>query len=366
LARRASGIIALEATEANLRFDLSMIEGQYLNDLLDQPRALEQTWHGLRTSPALEDIAARLRSGEFRRVVLTGMGSSFHALHPLNLELIAQGYTAIMVETSELVHYQSSFFESETLIVAVSQSGRSAEVVRLIEMNDGRAAIIAVTNTPGSPLAERSSAAVLTLAGKEFSVSCKTYVAALMALQWLGDVLVKTSLGSGNDALDGVSSVVSSYFGNWKSHVQGMCARLGRVRHLFLVGRGRSLAAVGTGALIVKESDRFHAEGMSSAAFRHGPFEMLNDETFVLIFAGDGRTRDLNQRLLEDIRGEQGAADLVSEDSEIGAFRLPHASDPVSPILEILPVQIITLALAALTGREPGRFELASKVTTTE
>jgi glucosamine--fructose-6-phosphate aminotransferase (isomerizing) len=365
LARPASGIIASEATEANLRLDLSVIEGQYLNDLLDQPRALQQTWHGLRTSAALEDVAARLHKGEFRRIVLTGMGSSFHALHPLNLELIAEGYTAIMVETSELVHYQSSFFEPETLIIAVSQSGRSAEVVRLLEMNDRRAAIIAVTNTPGSPLAERSSAAVLTLAGKEFSVSCKTYVAALMTLQWLAEVL-KTGLGSDNDGLDGVSSVVSSYFGDWKSRVQETCERLSRVRHLFLVGRGRSLAAVGTGALIVKESDRFHAEGMSSAAFRHGPFEMLNDETFVLIFAGDGRTRDLNQRLLEDIREEQGAADLVSEDSEIGAFRLPHARDPVSPILEILPVQIITLALAALSGREPGRFELASKVTTTE
>lgn len=349
-----------------MRLDLTLIEGQYLNDLLDQPRALEQTWHGLRTSPALEDIAARLHRGEFRRIVLTGMGSSFHALHPINLQLIAEGQTAIMVETSELLHYQSSFFQPETLIVAVSQSGRSAEAVRLLDMNGGRAAIIAVTNTPGSPLALRSSAAVLTSAGKEFSVSCKTYVAALMALQWLGEVLVKASPGSDNDALGGVSLAVSAYFADWKSHVQQMCGRLSGVRHLFLVGRGRSLAAVGTGALIVKESDRFHAEGMSSAAFRHGPFEMLNDETFVLIFAGDSRTRDLNLRLLEDIREEQGAADLVGEDSENGAFRLPQAADPVSPILEILPVQIITLALAALTGREPGRFELASKVTTTE
>ena len=64
-----------------------------------------------------------------------------------------------MVETSELLHYQSSFFQPETLIVAVSQSGRSAEAVRLLDMNGGRAAIIAVTNTPGSPLALRSSAA---------------------------------------------------------------------------------------------------------------------------------------------------------------------------------------------------------------
>jgi glucosamine--fructose-6-phosphate aminotransferase (isomerizing) len=214
-------------------------------------------------------------------------------------------------------------------------------------------------------LAERSDAAVLTQAGKEFSVSCKTYVSALMALQWLGDLLLGGD-GFAKDDLERAASAVTSYLHDWKSHVRETSEFLQRVRHLFFVGRGRSLAAVGTGALIVKESDHFHAEGMSSAAFRHGPFEMLNDETFVLVFAGDVKTRDLNQRLLKDIREEQGVAELISEDSETTAFRLPQAADSVSPILEILPLQIITLALAALTGREPGRFELASKITTTE
>jgi glucosamine--fructose-6-phosphate aminotransferase (isomerizing) len=93
---------------------------------------------------------------------------------------------------------------------------------------------------------------------------------------------------------------------------------------------------------------------------------MLTDETFVLVFAGDARTRDLNQRLLEDIREEQGVAELVSDDSKIAAFRLPSASHSMLAILEILPLQMITLALAAQAGREPGRFQLASKVTTTE
>lgn len=350
----------------SLHPDLSIVEGPYLKDVLDQPLALQQTWHGLETSSALEHIAARLRNGEFKRIVLTGMGSSFYALHPLNLELIAQGYTAIMAETSELVHYQNALFKPDTLIVAVSQSGRSAEVVRLMQMNDRRAAVIGVTNTAGSPLAEHSDAAVLTQAGKEFSVSCKTYVSALMALQWLGEVLVKGDQRSAKEDLKLASSAVSSYVRDWKSHIREISEYLKRVRHLFFVGRGRSLAAVGTGALIVKESDHFHAEGMSSAAFRHGPFEMLNDETFVLVFAGDAKTRDLNQRLLKDIREEQGVAELVSENSEIAAFRLLNASDSILPILEILPLQIITLALAALTSREPGRFELASKVTTTE
>src|SRR5260370_7890453 len=96
----------------------------------------------------------------------------------------------MMIETSELVHYKSRFFDPKTLIVAVSQSGQSAEMIRLIEVNQKRAAIIAVTNTPESPLALQSDAAVLTRAGDEFSVSCKTYVTALMALKWLAPVFL--------------------------------------------------------------------------------------------------------------------------------------------------------------------------------
>jgi glucosamine--fructose-6-phosphate aminotransferase (isomerizing) len=123
---------------------------------------------------------------------------------------------------------------------------------------------------------------------------------------------------------------------------------------------------VGTGALIVKEAARFPAEGMSSAAFRHGPFEALSDETFVMIFSGDRKTRELNLRLLRDIRKRGGGAELVGEDALFPAFRLPATPAWIRPILEILPVQMITLALAAQAGREPGRFEFAVKVTTTE
>ena len=100
--------------------DLAVIQGEYLRDLLHQPQALENTLTNLETSKSLQTIAARLNRGKFQRVVLTGMGSSFHALHPLNLELISHGFTALMVETSELVHYKNRFFDPKTLIIAVS------------------------------------------------------------------------------------------------------------------------------------------------------------------------------------------------------------------------------------------------------
>src|SRR6266581_659676 len=224
-----TGSVPLEDTVLS---EFSVIEGKYLRDILNQPQALEDTLAGLEELKKSRELAARLEKGTFKTVVLTGMGSSFHALHPLHLELINHGLTAMMVETSELVHYQSRLFDPKTLIV--------------------------------------------------------------------------------------------------------------------------------------KESDRVHAEGMSSAAFRHGPFEMLSEETFVLVFSGDSRTRDLNLRLLDDIREQQGRTELVSEDAAFAPCSLPAAPRCIQPILEILPVQMITLALAAQAGREPGRFELATKVTITE
>lgn len=346
--------------------DLSLIEGKYLRDILDQPRALEETLAGLEATRDLHTLATRLQKGKFRTVVLTGMGSSFHALHPLQIELINHGLMAIMIETSELVHYKSRLFESKTLIVAVSQSGQSAEVVRLLKINGGKSAVIAITNTADSPLARQASAAILTQAGREFSVSCKTYVTALMALKWLGAVFCERDLRRTRRDLKHASPAVESYLNEWKAHVRCLVGVLNGIRHLFLVGRGSSLAAVGTGALIVKESDHFHAEGMSSAAFRHGPFEMLSQETFVLVFSGDGKTRDLNRGLVQDIREQQGRAELVSEDTTCPPCALPAAPRCTEPILEMMPVQMITLALAAQVGREPGRFELATKVTTKE
>lgn len=349
-----------------MRSDLSILRGRYLQDVLGQPVALEKTLDGFGVAAELNQLITRIRRKDFSRIVLTGMGASFWALHPVNIDLIRQGYTAMMLETSELVHYQNSLLDAKTLILAVSQSGRSAEIVRLLEVNDRRAAVLGLTNTADSLLARQADAAILTSAGEEFSVSCKTYVSALLALQWFGNLISDRDPEVAKSELGSAASAAKSYLDYWEDHVCKLAEVLKKPRRLFFVGRGSSLAAAGAGALIVKESHLFHAEGMSSAALRHGPFEMLNDETLVVVFSGDPTTADLNQRLVLDIQAQHGVAELVSQQATSIAFRLPAAPLSMLPILEILPVQMITLALAVLAQREPGRFERVSKVTTTE
>ena len=348
-----------------------IVEGQYLRDILDQPRALAATLEQLEIPKELGILAGRLRDGHIKRIVLTGMGASFHALHPLFLRLNAYGYTAAEVETSELIYSLHHWLDPQSLIIAVSQSGQSAEIVRLIEENrfkenNDRAAILGITNAADSPLALRANASILTMAGEEFSVSCKTYLTALMTLYLLGGFLCACDASQTRDELAKTVPAVASYLREWKAHVFEMTAELGQVRHLFLLGRGESLAASGAGALIVKESVRLHAESMSGAAFRHGPLEMVNGETFAVVFAGADTTRTLQARLLNDIRQAGGKTGWIVEDGSPGAWNLPQTPPGVRHMLEILPVQMMTLALAAQTGIEAGRFARIPKITTTE
>ncbi|HVN81296.1 MAG TPA: SIS domain-containing protein [Terriglobia bacterium] len=345
---------------------LSIIQGPYFHDLLAQPRSLADTLDKLKAEDSLKALVRKFGNNEYDRIVLTGMGSSFHALYPLSLRLAAGGLTPLMIETSELDYYYAKLLGPRTLLIAVSQSGESVEIVRLLEINNQRSPVIAVTNSPQSSLALSSDSVVLTHAGPESTVSCKTYVATLVALVWLGDLLCREDLSETRKEIESAIPLMECYLNKWNNHTEELGIILKEAQELFLVGRGSSLAAVGTGGLIIKESTHLHAEGMSSAAFRHGPMEMLSKGTFVLIFSGDPKTVDLNRRLWRDIQNASGKTGWVGPDATSGVFLLDLVPRRILPLLEILPIEMMTLALAALAGREAGRFERAEKVTMTE
>ncbi len=332
---------------------------RYVRDILDQPAALSDTLDGLEASA----VPAAPR---FRTAVLTGMGASFHALTPLHLRLIASGIPSLRVETSELLHYMTALMAPDNLLVVVSQSGESVEVVRLLEAARGKAAVVGVTNTATSPLARESLFAVETRAGCESTVSTKTYVSSLAALDWLGAVLTGADRSQSLNRFRRGCAAMAEYLAGWAAHVRSLAPVLDGVDHVFLVGRGRSLASTATGGLLLKEATHFPAEGMSSAAFRHGPLEMVRPGLQVCMFAGDPQTMDLNRRLADDISAGGGSVAWIGRDADLDVFRVASEDDETLPLLEILPIQMLSLALARRDGREPGAFVRLSKVTTIE
>jgi glucosamine--fructose-6-phosphate aminotransferase (isomerizing) len=344
---------------------LAVIEGQYFGDLMAQPAALDASLAWLREAGRWEQFHRQVRARLWKRIVLTGMGSSYHTLQPLYWSLIAGGFNPVMMETSELIHYGMALCDEHSLIVAVSQSGASAETVRLLE-RQRRCPVLGVTNTADSPLARRADLALLVQAGTEYSVSCKTYVGGMLCLQWLAGMFADADEAQTLRRIGPAAQLARRYLQDWRSHVDALAGPLRGIRHLFLAGRGDSLAAVNTGALIIKESAHFHAEGMSSAALRHGPLEMLQADMLTVVFDGDERTRALNRQLAAELIAKGRHCLEIGSESALAALRLPDCDAMLRPIVEILPVQMISLVLAALAGREAGRFEHTSKVTDTE
>ncbi len=344
-----------------------VIEGAYLQDILEQPAAMRRTAASLTTSaPTVAAVLGLCRDCSIDRIVLTGMGSSFHALNPLHIRLCLAGHYCQMIETSEAIHYLPDLFTKNTLTIAVSQSGESAEVVRLLDKGFLKGPVIGVTNSPGSTLATESTLTFLTDAGPESTVSCKTYLAGLQALHWLGSIFLNENMPATAQHLEDAAVAVSAYLDDWQSHAASLHDSLHGIEQIFITGRGYSLATAGTGGLILKESTRSSSEGMSSAAFRHGPLEMLSRRVLACICLGDPKTAALNRRLHEEAARTDAKSFLIGPDASHPAFSIPSIPYTLLPILEILPVQMLSLALAARLGFEAGKFSLASKITSTE
>jgi len=345
---------------------LVIIEGPYLSDIFDQPRALRDTLAALKSSPSLYGIIDAIKAADYDQIVLTGMGGSYLVLYPLFLTLTKLGVLVRMSETSELIHFMPHLINSRNLLVVVSQSGRSGEIVRLVKEKSNRPKIVAITNDVSSPLAEGADIAALILAGPETSGACKTTTATLLALALISQALATGDIASAHLLLEPVVSAVETYLGSFREHVDQLIEALRGSHHMFITGRGQSLPAAGVGGMLMKETAHFHSEGMGSAAFRHGPFEMLGPDCFVLVFEGDAAVAPLNKSLVADVRSTGARAQLIGPSAELSALRFPEVHTEIRPILEMLPLQMVSLALAALDGREAGRFERIGKVTTEE
>ena len=342
----------------------NIIEGPYLSDLLEQADVLRTVRATLESARLGDAVTDGLRAGRFQRVVLTGMGSSLHALYPLHRALSGHGVASHWIETAELLLGFDALYTKETLLVAVSQSGESAEIVALLERASEFGHVIGVTNNPKSRLGRAAASTVTLQAGVESTVSCKTYLNTLAVLHWLGAQLTGGDPRAAFAELETAERAVRSYLADWREHVAVLLPMLNDVESIFVTGRGDSLATAGTGGLILKESTQHHAEGMSCAAFRHGPLEMAGARVLVLILEGDERVAALHRRLAEEIVRGGGHAALVSaSEPSAEVFRLPQVPASLRPLGEILPVQMLSLALAARDGREAGRFERASKIT---
>ena len=152
---------------------------QFLKEIKEQPQALILTANYHETNEGkntLQQIADLWNSGRYRSILLTGMGSSFFIATATASLLNIRGIQAYSVNAGELLHYQHPTIDEQTLLVCISQSGESYEVIRLIQSLPKNITILSICNEAESTLVKLSRHSLLCQAGKEEKTSTKTFI----------------------------------------------------------------------------------------------------------------------------------------------------------------------------------------------
>jgi len=347
----------------------------FLAEIAGQPDALRRAAAALEESgptlAALERAVANAGG-----VVLTGMGSSYDACFPAVNELASRGVSALHVDTAELVHFRSHVLRPSTVLVIVSQSGRSAEVVRLAESLTERPdppTVLSLTNGLDNALAERSALRLDTRVGPESGPSTMTFAASMAHLAAIAGVL------AGDPAAGAVERAITTAE-RAAASIEGILARAEPVAEhmadevrghesVAVLGRGPARAAAEMGALTLKESGVM-AEAFSTAAFRHGPFELAGPNLAAIVLATESETMALDLRLAGDLVQAGAAVAVIAGDDDAppGALGVPvgPTDRALGSAVSLVPIQLLARRLASERGRDPGVYLRATKVTTRE
>jgi glucosamine--fructose-6-phosphate aminotransferase (isomerizing) len=317
-----------------------------------------------------EFAAAAERIGAFRPrfVLLAARGSSDHAaLYAKYLVEVLLGLPAGLVSPSTTTLYGARPDFSGVLLVAVSQSGGSPDLVEVTRAaREGGALTVAVTNTESSPLAEAAEVGIGIGAGHERAVAAtKSYTASLLALYLLIDAVRG---GSGEHAAP-LGALAQSTLDGTAAAVDEAVARYRFVDRVITCGRGYSSATAAEAALKLAETSYLAARSYSGADLLHGPVAAVDAETGVLAIASAGKGGDA-MREVARVVAENGADVLAVGSAATGLgtgtpVPVPASAEEVAPLLEILPVQRLALGLAVARGTNPDAPRGLHKVTRT-
>ncbi len=336
------------------------VHGELMSaEVAEQPAVLEQL---LANQGELAEVAARIATARPRFVLIAARGTSDHAgLYAKYLAEVQMQLPAGLVSPSALTLYGARPDMSDVLFVAVSQSGRSPDLIDSVTLARDRGALtLAVTNAIDSPLASAAELAVDVRAGVEHAVAAtKTYTAELLSLYLLlaGEHAAETAAALPQAAAETLALTSDEQLAQ-------LAARFRFAERLVLTARGYSYATAREGALKLMETSYLSAMAFSGADLLHGPLAMIDRSIPVIAVTSPGRGGAAMEPVLA--RLAELDADVLRVGVEDG---LPIASagmpEQLYPILEIMPLQRLAWRLALDRGIDPDRPRGLSKVTQT-
>ncbi|MBI4563307.1 MAG: glutamine--fructose-6-phosphate transaminase (isomerizing) [Planctomycetes bacterium] len=343
-----------------------------LKEIHEQPdvvrRELMGRWNG--DSEELRMAERALRNA--RRAVIVGCGTAWHAgLYAKYLLESLLGLPADCCLSSEL-RYAPPPLDERTLVLAISQSGETADTLQALRLARERgAATLAITNTPASSLAREAQGAWINRAGVEVGVAAtKTYVAQLSAL-----ALMIRRVANRNDLIEPLTRIPDQI-----QEILRQDEAIRKIAERFLDGydfmyiaRRFNVPTAFEGALKLKEISYLHAEGYAAGEMKHGPLALVDEGLAAVAVAPRDDVYDKILSNVEEIRCRKGAIIAVVTRGDRKLVRRADASieveateDVLSPLLTIIPLQLLAYHMATILGRNVDKPRNLAKSVTVE
>lgn len=340
------------------------------SEIFEQPERLASLLR--KQKQIVIDIAKAIQAHNVQYAFLAARGTSDNAGRYANYLWGAHNRLPLALATPSLfTYYQSPPRLQNALVVGVSQSGQSPDIVSVLEEGHRQGCLtLAITNAPDSPLARAADHVLDIQAGEEKAVAAtKTYTAELMAI-----AMLSAALNSSDERWNELANVPG-----WAEQTLALDLNIARISERFrymnqcvVLGRGFNYATAFEWALKLKELTYIIAEPYSSADFQHGPIAMVEGGFPILAVAPTGKVRDSMLNMLTRLRKEQDAELVViSDDADVlslaqSPVQLPlHIPEWLTPLVSILPAQLFARHLTQVKGYDTEKPRSITKVTET-
>jgi glucosamine--fructose-6-phosphate aminotransferase (isomerizing) len=331
-------------------------------EMAEQPAVLARL---VGRADELADAVRTVAPRPLHGTAIVARGSSDHAsVVGRYLIELASGRPVSLAAPSLHLLYDAQVDYDGQLAIAVSQSGRTPEIVRTLQrLRDAGARALAITNDAGSDLAGAADALLALDAGEELAVpATKTVTAQLLAFALVARALgpVPFSDAQLHELPQAVAAVLAD-----PAPARAAAERLVGDMRLVVTARGLMYGAALESALKLQETAAIAADGLSSADLRHGPITIVGEGFPVLaLSAGDGPAAADVAELVAVLR-ERGARVLTISPDRGADLPLPHVTEALAPIVAVVRAQQLACELALLRGRDPDAPANLRKVTAT-
>jgi glucosamine--fructose-6-phosphate aminotransferase (isomerizing) len=312
---------------------------------------------------------ARSAVPRIRQVVFTGMGSSLNAAYPAKYLLARHGLAARLEPASELFYDLLSSMSDDTLVVAISQSGETIETNNVLDALRGHRHLWVVANDEASRMARSGRPFFPIKAGVETRTSSKSYTNTLALLYLLAEQIGGTEKPTPAAEWNSICAAAEATLSVAGDVAARMLHHWGSLDRLHVVARGPSLATASQFSLILAETTSAFAQPVDGGTFRHGFNLLAAPGHELLVLLPDSPTAELSLKIAGQAaeRGSRVVAlssralpPRAGTSDRLLMLPLRRVAPDLAPLLEILPLEVATVARATREGRDPG--PLASKV----